>query len=1203
MEMTNKVVWHPHPVTPILDRVEYQCTVQPESSIRKILIASGIDIHCPIVVQVDDRYLTVDEWDTYCPKDGEIINACATVMGGGGGGNILQTVITIAVVVVAVAITAGAAAPLAASLGFAGALAAGSVGAAVAGALFAVAGSLIVSAIFSPSNAGVDASWGGSAAGGSNFSSSSNAAVASNPTYSIAGGSNKTRPYESMPVVFGSHKFFPDAGAKSYTEYRGEDQYLYQIFHFGLSDASITNYYIGTNPIGNYQDYSWKDANSSGQITQFPGNVDTGSGADLTNAAGWITRSTSSNTYRIGIDIESLMYYANDAGGLDGRSAQIQLQYRPVGGSWAAPSSVEVFGTGTSWDGTYINISGAQNTPLRATIEWPVTKGTYDVRMYRATGDSTNSRERTSTSWSIIKSYQEDTASYIGQVRRGLEIRASEQLNGTVQSLSVSMSAKANYYNGSAWVYGETSNPAHWYMDFARGRYDSNGRLLYGIGLSSNQLDLSNLVAWANFCTTEGFTFNCIIDGGQTAADVLNAISRVGFGSPTWASGKLGVVWDGRNQSPVAAFGMGNIIKGSFEVSYVNEDLAEEIIVRYVNPNKDWAQDEVRVLVPGVTSPSRSSSIDLTGCTNTAMAGKFANYMAAQQYYRLRRIAWDCDFEGFVCQRGDVVVLSHDLTQWGYSGRVVSFSGNEITFDREVPRNGTTEYVMLKRPDGSMSTYATTVSSTASNVVTLTSTPSFQNDFLPMDHIWFFSPLATPGKKVKIISVNPVSDSRVQIVATDESPEFYAAWDGTWIEPAPKTMLLSSIPVISNVRENEVIYLGPDATIRSKVTVSWDATGVWERANVRYRIGSAPWTDISVTSPFFEFDTNAIGALQVSILPIYGSFTGEMVTPEFYVYGVTRPLANVTNFLDYFRDGKTILTWTRVTDPRSIDYEIRKGLEWDKAQVLGRVINNEFITDGDGTYWVAAHTGTLYSPAPVSIVIEGSTLVANVVATYDEEATGWSGTLSGGAAIDGTDIILSGDPIPATGGYEIPGSHIVDIGTAQACNVSVTYRMMADSPFNLVSLIPVFSAIPSLVGKYAGLADVKIQIAIAPDSGVFADWREFVPGTYFGRKFKIRALLYSYDNQVTPILDKLAFTIDMPDRYENGTNISATAGGISVTYAKPFQITPNVQVTVINAVANDDIVLSNEDETGFDVKIINGASDVTRNINWIAQGY
>jgi sulfur carrier protein ThiS len=1196
MEKMNTIIWHPHPITPTLDRVEYQCTVQPGSNLRKVLLNTGIDPHATIAIQVNDRYIPVAEWDTFCPESGDIVNVCATVQGGGGGGNIIATVLTIAVVVVAVAITAGAAAPLASAMGFSGALVAGSVSAAVAGALFAVAGSMIISAVFTPSVQGFDSSSISS-------STSSNANIASSPTYSVSGGSNKIRPYESMPVVFGTHKFFPDGAIKSYTEYRGEDQYLYQIFHFGLSDIEITDYKIGTNPITNYQDYTWKDKNSQGQITQFPGNVDSGTGADLTNAAGWIIRTTSSNTYRIGIDIESLMYYANDAGGLDARSVQIQLQYRPIGGSWSAPTGVEIFGTGTSWDGTYINISGAQNTPLRATIEWPVTKGTYDVRMYRVTADSTNSREKTGTSWSIIKSYQEDSATYIGQNRRGLEIRASEQLNGTIQTLSVMATAKANYYNGSAWVYGATSNPAHWFMDFAIGRYASNGKLLYGIGISQNQLDLTALVAWANFCSTEELTFNCIMDGNQTSADVLNAIGRAGFGSPTWSSGKLGVIWDGRNQSPVAAFGMGNIIKGSFEVNYINDDLAEEIIVRFINPNKDWAQDEVRVLVPGVTTPSRSSSIDLTGCTNQAMAGKFANYMAAQQYYRLRRITWETDFEGFTCQRGDVVILSHDLTQWGYSGRVVSNTGNTITLDREVPRNGSIEYAMLKRPDGRLTTYQVSAASGNQQMLTLTTTPDFQEDFLPIDHMWFFSPVATPGKKVKIISVYPASESRLQIVATDEYPEFYAAWDGSFIQPQVKTMLLNSIPVVANVRQNEVIYVGPDATIRSKVTVSWDATGVWERANVRYRVNGGVWTEISVIDPFFEFDTNRVGALEVSILPIYGSFIGNMITSNFYVYGITRPLSNVTNLLDYFREGKTILTWNRITDPRTIDYEVRKGLEWDKAQVLGRVINNEFITDGDGTYWVAAHTGTLYSPNPTSIVIEGSTLVANVVATYDEEATGWSGTLSGGAAIDGTDIILDGDPIPTEGGYEIPSSHIVDIGTAQACNVSVTYRMLADSPFNLVSLIPVFSAIPSLVGKYAGLADVKIQIAIAPDSGVFAAWRDFVPGTYFGRKFKFRALLYSYDNQVTPILDKMTFTIDMPDRYENGTNVSATAGGISVTYAKPFQIVPNVQVTVINAVANDDIVLSNETESGFDVKIINGATDVTRNINWIAQGY
>jgi hypothetical protein len=135
------------------------------------------------------------------------------------------------------------------------------------------------------------------------------------------------------------------------------------------------------------------------------------------------------------------------------------------------------------------------------------------------------------------------------------------------------------------------------------------------------------------------------------------------------------------------AFGMSNIIRDSFEVAYISENLADEIVVRFSNPSKDYEQDEVRVLAPDVVTPTRTSAIDLFGCTSATMAGKFANYVAAQQFYRRRRrVTWQSDFEGFVCQRGDVVLLSHDMTQWGYSGRFVSVNDNIVTLDRSVPR-------------------------------------------------------------------------------------------------------------------------------------------------------------------------------------------------------------------------------------------------------------------------------------------------------------------------------------------------------------------------------------------------------------------------------------------------------------------------------------------------------------------------------------
>lgn len=1249
MEMIKEqldIIYRPHPVLPAAN-CQYRAQEWKQGlTVRQILIANGIDQHQPISIILDDRLLTVAEWDSVCPAPGQIINVKAEVQGGGGGGgsNPLQIVAMIAIIVVAVALQQYYLIP--------GTFAYTAVPAAIM-----IIGSAIVNSIFAAQMPAVDMG---------NMSGSS---TQTSPTYGISGGQNRQRLYESMPVLMGRHRIFFDLASKPFTEYHGEDQYLYQIFNRGLASASYDTYKIGDNAISNYSDWSWNYADANGSVGAFPGNVDSAPGAALEQSAGWIVRTTSVDTYRIGLDIEGTLYYANNAGGLDNTSVQLRVEYRQVGtGTWLSPSSIQASGVGfvsgsyqnyqvwvtsgyyeygsnefgettSEWvdtshyetrtgfftgAGNVVIINGSTQAPRRATLFFtPAAVGQYEVRVIRDTADSTDARLANKTNWSTIRSYQKDDGYYQGQDRIGLTIRASEQLNGVVQQLSAVGTARALYWNGSAFVFGETSNPAHWFMDFALGRKNSEGKLMYGVGLSQSQIDFDALASWATFCANEGLTFNGVIDGTQTAADILSAIARCGFASPTWASGKLGAVWDSRNASPVAAFGMSNIIKGSFTVTYITENLAEEIIVKYINPDKDWDQDEVRVNVPGVTNPLRSSTVDLFGCTSQTMAGKFANYIAAQQYYRRRRVTWDCDFEGFVCNRGDVVLLSHDLTQWGYSGRVVSVDGNTVTFDREVPRNGAAEYMMLKQPDGTMTTYTVNAATGNQSTVTLSSTPTFQEGYEPLDHIWFFSPLATPGKKVKILSVQPVSESRVQIVATDEYEEFYAAWDGTFTVPPQSTLLLDSVPVVSNIRVAENLYRGADNSIKSHVAVIWDTNGIWERANIRYRVGSETWTKFTTQGTKFEFDTSNTGTIEIEILPITGLKVGSPATYTGTIYGVRAELPNVEGLTDFYRDGKTVLTWRYVNDPRIIDYEVRKGISWEKSEVLGRVTNNEFITVGNGLYWIAAHHADLYSPVPSSIEIEGASLETNVIATYDEEATGWSGTVTGGAIVDGDDIRLVGsdlvstisvfsaipsllywDGVASEGTYEIPEGHIVDIGNAQACTVSVSYRLTADSPYNIFSKFPLVSTMSSIAGNFAGYAGCQIQMAIAPDSGVFGAWRDFTPGSYVGRKFKFRAVLTSTSPTVTAILDTMVFSIDVPDRVETGTGVTVPVTGSTVTYVKPFQIAPNVQITIVAAQTGDDAILTNETASGFDIVVTDINDDpVERVINWVAQAY
>lgn len=923
-----EVIHHPHPVTPIAGRRAIAPTFKGDT-IREVLIRAGVDTHQPIVVTLNDRMLLVEEWDTVCPQNGDLINVQATVMGGGGGGgsNPLQVVAMLALVVVIVALQQYELLPAMGT--WQGALAAGAI---------MMAGSYVINSIFAAQVPGLE---------GLNNPGSE---AQSSPTYSLTGGSNRTRPYEPMPVIMGTHRFFPDNGARPFTEYKDNDQYLYQVFNMGLSDAAFTDWRIGNTLVTAYADYIWYPANADGKIVSFPGNVDSAQGGELTHAAGWITRTTSDDVYQIGIDIEALLYYANSSGGLDARSVSFEIQYAPKGsGAWVSA------GVKT--------LTGASQTQIRHTYYIPVSKGAYDVRISRSTPDSTDAREQTKTNWSTIRSYQEDPALYRGQTRLGIMIRASQQLNGTIQQMSALASAKANYFDGTTWVKAPTSNPAHWFMDFALGRKNSDGALVYGVNLTPAQMDIQALSAWAAFCNTEGLTFNGVIDSSMTSSEVLTAIARCGFGSPSWASGKLGVVWDGRNQAPVAAFGMSNIVKGSFEVRYITEQLAEEIIVTYRNPDDDWAQSTVRVLVKGVSGvPARTSQIDLFGCTSKTMAGKFANYMAAQQYYRKRRITWDTDPEGFVCQRGDVVLLSHDLTQWGYSGRLIEASGKVVKLDRPVPRSGTVEYFMCKRPDGTMTTYQVEPADGEGDVLTLTSDIVLQADYLPLDHVWMFAPTATPGKRVKIVEIAPSSDSKLKITATDEDPEFYAAWDGKWIDPVrPNLLRDTQVPVIANLSFRERLGVVGAGIFVTRVTFNWDLrSSQCERVDFRFRLNGGAWRYASaLTGTSLDVDFDGDGMVEAYATPVNGSYTGRAISYTGIIYGKRLPPQDVVDFNGVLDPSIGLtLTWTSNQDVDLDYYEIREGVSWDVSITQGRTKATSWVVPmlptGEHNYWIKA---------------------------------------------------------------------------------------------------------------------------------------------------------------------------------------------------------------------------------------------------------
>lgn len=324
--------------------------------------------------------------------------------------------------------------------------------------------------------------------------------------------------------------------------------------------------------------------------------------------------------------------------------------------------------------------------------------------------------------------------------------------------------------------------------------------------------------------------------------------------------------------------------------------------------------------------------------------------------------------------------------------------------------------------------------------------------------------------------------------------------------------------------------------------------------------------------------------------------------------------ASVANLMSNYVANQSQIQWDGLP-VTGVLFEVRLGPVYATAKILGQLAVTSITTVSDGTYWVTPCYQQTYG-VPTSIVVSGTTLVANVVATSDEAATGWSGTLSGGALADATlGLKLQGgtlfDAISTTvqidaitarwdemggvqpaGAYEVPSSHFVDLANAQVCQVSASFQsnaMVADTTW---------------AGSNApAAASASLWLAIAGQNGVFGAYQAFAPGQYMGRIFKMKVVLASTDPMVTPLVPTFVWTVDVPDRICQGTAVAVPAAGMTITYPTPFQIRPNLQVCILNAVQGDYATVTGDTKSGFTVQCFNAGTAVSRSIHWIAQAY
>ena len=529
--------------------------------------------------------------------------------------------------------------------------------------------------------------------------------AAPSPTYSLTAQGNAARLGAAIPVQYGRVKFFPDFASMPYTEYAGNEQYLYQLLCLGVGEYSVESINIEDTAISNFEEIEYQVVEPYTSPTLFPQNVITSaevSGQELTNAGytGPFTANPSNtDALYLGFDVVTPrgIYYANDQGGLDSVSITVRFQAREIDDSGTPIGSWVTLGTET--------ITGATTTPQRRSYRYSMTAGRYEVQATRTDVKQTGSRYGHEVVWASVRAYLKETRDFGNVTLLAMRMRATNNLSQQASRLiNVVATRKIRTWDSTnGWSATATANRS---IAWAIADILSAD---YGGGLADSRISLAELETLDATWTARGDQFDGRFDGLMALWEGLQKIAQAGRARPYQQNSVVRVVRDEAVSIPVAFFSDRNIVRGSFSVEYMmpTEETADAVQVKYWDEDY-WQQRKVLSQLDGGTA-NNTTELDLFGVVDRDHAHREGLYVAAANKYRRKVISFTTEMEGFIPSLGDKIIVSHDMPQWGQSGELTAVGtlGGGVD-DWSIWNDATRSSSTAVCPDGSQTAYEIT---------------------------------------------------------------------------------------------------------------------------------------------------------------------------------------------------------------------------------------------------------------------------------------------------------------------------------------------------------------------------------------------------------------------------------------------------------------------------------------------------------------
>jgi predicted phage tail protein/sulfur carrier protein ThiS len=455
----------------------------------------------------------------------------------------------------------------------------------------------------------------------------------------------------------------------------------------------------------------------------------------------------------------------------------------------------------------------------------------YEIRTRCTAKSGITARDTTRVYWSQLSAIMYDDFVRPGKVLIGIRALATGQLSGSIPNITcvatrstvyvhnpVTNTYQAKPANNPAWASYDLIHRAKLIYNFETQMDD-----IIVFGAPKEKMIYQDFVDWADFCTLKGLQVNYFLDKADDLWTALREIENCGRGKVILKGTRYSAICD-KPGTPVMMFTVGNIIKDTFKEEFLPmKDRANAIEITFNNAAKNYERDILTVYSDDWESSDRikhPTQISLNGIISHEQAFKEARYRLRINKYWKRSVSFEADVDAISCQVGDVILVQHDVPQWGFGGRIMTVvNSTTLKLDATVTLEANETYSIYVRHGETDVIMEKTIAAAAQERVTDTITVTTAFSPLPLQHdVYSLGKLNLAAKPFRVINIGRAGDQTRRINALEYVE---AVYDESGTAPVINYSALTPYADVSNMKLGQETYAQRDGSIISVMYVSW----------------------------------------------------------------------------------------------------------------------------------------------------------------------------------------------------------------------------------------------------------------------------------------------------------------------------------------------------------------------------------------------